>query len=184
SHQHIGAAALVRTRLRHDGATSRFPALRRLTVAGARIGGAEEWREIPIGDQLELLDVMSYAQGFEARREFVVDKTADASPAVLLTMTGTTKIPPGTLVPLGDRRQFIIGRRRGVDLQLIADTIGRSHARLVREGSRWKVFDSGSPNGTSVNGHLVRQCQLRSGDELAFGDLEFRFLAGDVEALA
>jgi hypothetical protein len=178
-----GEAALVRTRLRRPGVAARFPALRRLTVAGPELGEPDAWRDIELVQQLELLDLMSLTQGFQAQRQFVVD-TSTPAPAGLVMMSGADSIPPGTLVPLRDKAMFTVGRRSNKDLVLHHPTIAKGHARLYQVDGRWEAADGPSNNGTTVNRTPIARCPLRSGDDLAFGAVELRFLAGDIEAQA
>jgi uncharacterized protein (TIGR02996 family) len=179
----VGEAALVRTRLRRPGVATRFPALRRLTVAGAELGEPDAWRDIELVQQLELCDLMTLATGFQTQRQFVVDTTVPA-PAGLVMMSGTYSLPPGRLVPVPDRPMFRIGRRRHLDLPLSHRTIGKGHARLHQIDGRWEVRDLNSNMGTYVNRHKIGICPLRAGDEVGFGDVEMRFVAGDIEAQA
>jgi uncharacterized protein (TIGR02996 family) len=179
----IGDTALVRARLRKPAVAARFPALRRLTVAGADLGEPDAWRDIELVQQLELCDLMVLARGFQTQRQFVVDTSAPA-PAALVMMSGTHSIPPGTLVALPEKPLFRVGRRGHLDLPLSHQTIAKGHAHLRNIGGRWEVRDLMSNNGTTVNGHRIDTCPLRSGDELAFGAVELRFVAGDIEAQA
>lgn len=91
------------------------------------------------------------------------------------------------LVRLGDGREFAvgvgglrIGRRRGVDLALKDRTVSRHHADVRYENGRYVLYDN-STNGTWVNGTLVVAAQpLRDGDDVKFGNVEFRFLVKTV----
>jgi len=171
--------------VRIDGsALARFPALRRLTLAGDRVGTPDDWRALAIASRLELFDLISDPQGFDADRRFVIDPQGTALPAALLWMVGPDDPPPGTLVALPDRGSIVIGRSTDAGLVVRSPSVGRRHARVELDVGGWTVDDYGSPNGTRVNGHFVDRCPLRAGDELAFGHVEFRFLAGDVHAQA
>lgn len=67
---------------------------------------------------------------------------------------------------------------RGPDNALVIDDsfTSSSHAEIVREGEDWLVRDLGSTNGTFVNERRVRgQAWIRSGDEVAFGNVVVRF---------
>src|SRR5205823_5229873 len=50
-----------------------------------------------------------------------------------------------------------------------------THARLRREGDRWRVEDAGSTNGTFVNGEACREAVLSDGDALEMGHTELLF---------
>jgi len=47
------------------------------------------------------------------------------------------------------------------------------HAEALVEGGVWWIVDSGSTNGTYVNGTRVERRRIRPGDMLAFGDDQF-----------
>lgn len=47
------------------------------------------------------------------------------------------------------------------------DTVSRNHAKIIREGNRFKLIDS-STNGTFVNGKRITEHYLKSGDVIAF----------------
>jgi len=69
-----------------------------------------------------------------------------------------------------------IGRSRDNALILTeSDTPASSgrHAEALVDGGVWWIHDSGSTNGTYVNGTKVERHELRSGDLLAFGDDQF-----------
>src|SRR5256885_16125434 len=50
--------------------------------------------------------------------------------------------------------------------------LSATHARLRREGDRWRVEDAGSTNGTFVNGEACREAVLSDGDALEMGHTE------------
>jgi len=69
-----------------------------------------------------------------------------------------------------------IGRSRDNALILTeSDTPASSgrHAEALVDGGVWWIHDSGSTNGTYVNGTKVERHELRPGDLLAFGDDQF-----------
>lgn len=61
--------------------------------------------------------------------------------------------------------------------------ISRKHARIIREGNRFKLIDQ-STNGTFVNGKKVNEIYLRDGDVLAISERgpKMSFLAKFVES--
>jgi sigma-54 dependent transcriptional regulator, acetoin dehydrogenase operon transcriptional activator AcoR len=70
--------------------------------------------------------------------------------------------------------------RDGVRLRIgIPDRfISEAHARLCREGHRWRAIDNGSTNGTFVNGEPAVDRELEDGDVLEMGATHFLFRAG------
>ena len=70
------------------------------------------------------------------------------------------------------------GRATSSDIFLDDVTVSRNHARFVRTASgRLAVQDSGSLNGTYVNGVRVEEKFLDSGDEIQIGKFHFIYLA-------
>ncbi len=66
----------------------------------------------------------------------------------------------------------VLGRGRGVELQLADPLASRHHARFTIRGGRASLEDLASKNGIAVNGRHARRSQvaLRSGDALAVGE--------------
>jgi hypothetical protein len=62
-------------------------------------------------------------------------------------------------------------------LSILEPSVSRRHAVVECAGGVWQVRDSGSSNGTTLNGkRLVGPADLTSGDTLFFGDVGFLFL--------
>jgi pSer/pThr/pTyr-binding forkhead associated (FHA) protein len=69
----------------------------------------------------------------------------------------------------------LIGRGTDADLQLLDQGVSRRHAELRWDGSFATVYDLGSTNGTSVNGHEVASHVLRHGDVIRIGHTRLVF---------
>jgi pSer/pThr/pTyr-binding forkhead associated (FHA) protein len=67
--------------------------------------------------------------------------------------------------------EISIGRQPSCHVQFPIDLtiISRKHARIVREGNRFKLIDQ-SANGTFLNGKRVQEAFLKNGDVLIFAD--------------
>ena len=67
--------------------------------------------------------------------------------------------------------EISIGRNPSCNVRFPKDigVISRQHARIVREGNRFKVIDQSS-NGTYLNGKAVSEAYLRDGDVLMFAE--------------
>jgi hypothetical protein len=63
----------------------------------------------------------------------------------------------------------IIGRGTDSDLQLLDQGISRRHIDIQYDGSFATVYDLGSTNGTTVNGHEIGSQILRHGDVIRVG---------------
>jgi hypothetical protein len=82
----------------------------------------------------------------------------------------------GVLLVDGTTRHFelrqgsnLIGRGSDADLQLLDQGVSRRHVDVQFDGSFATVYDLGSTNGTSVNGHEVKSQLLRHGDVIRLG---------------
>ncbi len=67
--------------------------------------------------------------------------------------------------------EIVIGRHPDCQVQFPKDvaTLSRKHARIVREGNRFKIIDQ-STNGTFVNGKPVAEAYLKDGDVITFAE--------------
>ncbi len=68
-------------------------------------------------------------------------------------------------------QEISIGRFPGCQVLFPVDfaIVSRTHARITREGNRFKLIDS-STNGTFVNGNPVTEHYLKSGDVITFAE--------------
>jgi len=73
----------------------------------------------------------------------------------------------------------LVGRARSNDICIPSAGLSKLHARIKLEADgSFVISDSGSKNGTSVNGRVLRpneQATLADGDELRFGSAAYRF---------
>ncbi len=76
-----------------------------------------------------------------------------------------------------------LGRGSENTIVLENDSVSRRHAKIEKRGRAYLVSDLDSTNGTYVNDELVKEYQLRRGDQVKVGDSILKFLSGsDVEA--
>lgn len=69
----------------------------------------------------------------------------------------------------------VIGRGSDADLQLLDQGVSRRHLDVQYDGQRATVYDLGSTNGTTVNGHEVGSHVLRHGDVVRIGHTRMVF---------
>ena len=86
----------------------------------------------------------------------------------------------GELIPRGGgdpipllKETLSIGRRESADIVLRFPNVSASHCSLTLEAGYWYVEDSGSSNGTKVNGLKVKRQRIAPGDTLAVAKHEF-----------
>jgi hypothetical protein len=104
----------------------------------------------------------------------------DVAVTARMTLPGGPKEKVLTFRPGG--RRLSVGRVSDNDLHLDHPSVSKIHAALVmnREGTLL-VADTGSTNGTFVNGRRIsygEARQLEAGDVVGFGDVEVRFRKG------
>jgi hypothetical protein len=69
----------------------------------------------------------------------------------------------------------VVGRGVESDLQLLDQGVSRRHLDIQFDGTRATVYDLGSTNGTTVNGHEVGSHVLRHGDVVRVGHTRLVF---------
>ncbi|HZZ95892.1 MAG TPA: DUF3662 and FHA domain-containing protein [Jatrophihabitantaceae bacterium] len=69
----------------------------------------------------------------------------------------------------------VVGRGSDSDLQLLDQGVSRRHIDIQYDGRYATVYDLGSTNGTTVNGHEVGSHQLNHGDVLRVGHTRMVF---------
>ncbi len=75
-----------------------------------------------------------------------------------------------------------IGRTDENFILLSDASISRQHSKIVRMGDKYSVVDLGSSNGTRVNGKKTTNLiDLKFGDRVHFGNVEFVFVPGDAK---
>jgi len=67
-----------------------------------------------------------------------------------------------------------VGSAASNDLVLDDPTISRFHCSIQREGSAWRIVDTGSTNGTRVDGVRILSAELESQAVLTLGDSRLR----------
>jgi pSer/pThr/pTyr-binding forkhead associated (FHA) protein len=90
------------------------------------------------------------------------------------TLTIATGELAGRQFDLGPDR-FTIGRSDACSLVLGLSAVSVEHCAILRRGARYAVQDSGSTNGTLLNGSQVREALLKDGDLIGVGDIEILF---------
>ena len=85
---------------------------------------------------------------------------------------------PTTRIPL-QSEQLTIGRSAGNDLVMADPEVSRRHIRIVRRADGFAVEDTGSTNGTFVNGQRITHLTLlQDGDTIDLGDtVRLRYLS-------
>ena len=84
----------------------------------------------------------------------------------------------GTAPPIALHRPvLLIGRHLECDVRIDSPKVSRRHCCVAMAYDRVLIRDLGSRHGVHVNGRLVEEARLYSGDELAIGPVFFRLEA-------
>ncbi|MCP4714602.1 MAG: FHA domain-containing protein, partial [Deltaproteobacteria bacterium] len=76
-----------------------------------------------------------------------------------------------------DRPEITVGRQQECDIRINDETISTKHALIRLEGDQCMLEDSGSRNGTFVNGERIQKKKiLVPGQKVKFGSVECRFV--------
>ena len=76
-------------------------------------------------------------------------------------------------IKIVDGVEYVVGRSPGADVVVNDSRCSGRHAVISRRGGRCVIRDLESANGTFVNGDRVREAELRPGDRLSVGQIEF-----------
>jgi pSer/pThr/pTyr-binding forkhead associated (FHA) protein len=91
-------------------------------------------------------------------------------PARLVPLT-----PGSAPIVLLQKPILLIGRHDECDVRFDLPSISRRHCCVAVAYDRITIRDLGSRHGIRVNGEVLEERRLRSGDEIAIGPLLFRF---------
>jgi predicted component of type VI protein secretion system len=86
----------------------------------------------------------------------------------------------GQLLPIG-QRAITLGRGPECDLQLSHPSVSRAHAKLLRHGNRFFLWDVETPHGTFVNQMRIAEkvpTEIHLGDVLLLGPSRLRLRSG------
>lgn len=83
-----------------------------------------------------------------------------------------------------DRQVVHFGRGDDNDIHLDSGSVSSEHAVMERTIGGYVLKDLGSTNGIKLNGERVDQINLRNGQEIHLGDVEFGFELSEDEMIA
>ena len=77
-----------------------------------------------------------------------------------------------------NKEAFTIGRSSANDLTFNNLSLSRHHARIIRKDAKYFVEDTGSRNGTFLNGIRIRQASpLKNEDVIQLGEITIRYMS-------
>lgn len=82
-------------------------------------------------------------------------------------------------------RETTLGRHPDCTIVVEAGAVSRFHAKITQSGKSYLVEDSGSRNGTFLNGQMLSgQETLKTGDQIRVSEVEFKFTADEIPEFA
>jgi len=122
----------------------------------------------------------------ESIREYKADITEEISEKILMQLKRILPGKRGLLVIKGpsigdefyiEKDEFIIGRSPESDVLLDDITVSRKHALLKKDEDEYRLIDSGSLNGSYLNGNIVDEAILSNGDRIQIGKYIFLYFS-------
>lgn len=122
----------------------------------------------------------------ESIREYKADITEEISEKILMQLKKILPGKRGLLVIKGpsigdefyiEKDEFIIGRSPESDVLLDDITVSRKHALLKKDEDEYRLIDSGSLNGSYLNGNIVDEAILSNGDRIQIGKYIFLYFS-------
>jgi len=122
----------------------------------------------------------------ESIRKYKADITEEISEKILMQLKRILPGKRGVLVIKGpnigdeffiEKDEFIIGRSPESDVFLDDITVSRKHALLKKDGVDYRLIDSGSLNGSYLNGNIVEEAILSNGDRIQIGKYIFLYFS-------
>jgi hypothetical protein len=119
----------------------------------------------------ETTSVAPQVPGGDQTQVFQPAQPAQAQPRASLVLAGGSG---RHVIPL-ESTMLTIGRGLNNDIILEDTRVSRHHAQLRYRSRRFWVADTGSTNGTFVNGEAIEERALNDGDVISLGGLEVVF---------
>ena len=122
----------------------------------------------------------------ESIREYKADITEEISEKILMQLKRILPGKRGLIVIKGpsigdefyiEKDEFIIGRSPESDVLLDDITVSRKHALLKKDEDEYRLIDSGSLNGSYLNGNIVDEAILSNGDRIQIGKYIFLYFS-------
>jgi len=73
-----------------------------------------------------------------------------------------------------------IGRIPSNEIHLPVNSVSMHHAKVISFHNNFFLEDLRSTNGTSVNGHRINKCVLKSGDKISFARVEMEYRVDNI----
>jgi hypothetical protein len=151
---------------------SRVARQRRFQLVSKPVVRLHEDEHLSPGDirvEPHLQDLEQYTTG-EFQHTALLPQVEPDEPAPLLPAVPSLVLDGQTYAIL--RSPTRVGRLPDNDIVLDDKRVSRYHAELSEKSGGWMLRDTGSTNGTAVNGKIVKEAVLKPGDRISLGGLE------------
>ncbi len=147
---------------------------------GEEASGAPGSDELSAGPEFDHGDpTVIYVPGMEGSHPAFTPANAENVPGVEGFALVVERGPRAGMTFVLSSDTTTVGRHPDSDIFLDDITVSRHHCRFVVSAEGLAVEDSGSTNGTYVNGSRVDRADLRAGDEVIVGKYHLLVAAGD-----
>ena len=127
------------------------------------------------GPKTEFIDAAAMKQMMEVDAQGPADVADDVDVPVLLVTAGDHGGQRFNLRSASEQGEWTIGCDDDRDIVLKDQGVSGIHAKLSRDGMRWKLTDQMSANCTFVNGRRSNMSYLNNGDRIRFGPVDCVF---------
>ena len=145
-------------------------------VDGSKLRQQPDWvdpsKHVAGGPKTEFFDVAQLKEQTADRQGALAEGSERFADPVIMIMSGSAEGRKVVLKSSGNQGQWTIGCDADRDIVLDDKGISAVHAKLTRDGKRWKLSDQMSTSGTFVNGKRSNVSYLDNGDRLRFGPVE------------
>lgn len=127
------------------------------------------------GPKTEFIDASAMRDMMQAQGQDGANVPDTISTPMILITSGAKSGLRINLTGDEDRAEWTIGCDSDRDIVIDDQGVSGIHAKLAREGARWKLSDQMSANGTYVNGKRSNMSYLDDQDRIRFGPVECIF---------
>jgi pSer/pThr/pTyr-binding forkhead associated (FHA) protein len=127
------------------------------------------------GPKTEFIDAAAMKEMIAVDAKGSSDVAEDVDVPMLLVTSGNHGGQRFNLRSASEEGEWTIGCDDDRDIVLKDQGVSGIHAKLSRDGMRWKLTDQMSANGTFVNGRRSNMSYLNNGDRIRFGPVDCVF---------
>jgi len=122
----------------------------------------------------------------ETIKDYRIDITDELSEKIVSELKSMPEGKCGLLVIKGpnigdkffiDKEESFIGRSPESDVLLDDITVSRKHVIIQKDEKNCRIIDTGSLNGSYLNGNIVEEAVLQDGDRLQIGKYIFLYFS-------